>query len=757
MKNKLWHKIIYISLFILLLFSCRHNPSELEKTDSIRKINVAMVLEKEHFDRIAEWFIDNLDKTSSSFLEKFTLNLEWYDESNQENITVEKAKELANREDLFAIIGPIKSSNLQIYGEACFECKKPLISPYATSESLVRSFALNAASSDKKEPFLWSFTESDVSQTEALLAKVSAYGGKSVAVLSSADLYGKTFFDWSPFIATELGLTLKQNLRYTSENTGQNYESGNQALDLQSAAEILMNCESDFAICAFASYKDVSVLLQEREKAGDKAPKLLFTDSAFTPELIKYNNVEGIEGTAPYADPQSGFAMDYYARFGEYPLYGEAQLFDALLFTAFAAAAAIRDEKTNSNVFTNKEINLIMQKMNNGRLISKPNWTLQGMKEAFKELSNDGVYLEVRGASGIINFDEEILTSVVESTYVHWAVMNGKFVLMDFTSRTGMGNVDSHRVSWEWANLIGDIDDLISNGIVNINYSELKDRWAVIIAASNSWSNYRHQADALYVYQVLKKYGKYDDEHIILIIADDIANYRRNKKTGQIFVSTDGENLYTDDVEIDYKLADISAEDIKRILNGGRIDVERDVNDIHLAKEPTVLNTDENSNILFFWSGHGSNYQGDPKNGFLVWEGKENKESSSSDFTTDLMRETLTLMQENKRYRKLLIITETCYSASVLNACEGIDGVLAFTATNGVESSLADVYSVDLKVWLSNRFTRNFMKYLMEYNSGNFADLYKYIVINTIGSHVCVFNESHFGNLYNTYLNEFFW
>jgi len=39
---------------------------------------------------------------------------------------------------------------------------------------------------------------------------------------------------------------------------------------------------------------------------------------------------------------------------------------------------------------------------------------------------------------------------------------------------------------------------------------ELKDRWAVVISPSTSWSNYRHQADAFAIYQGLKDFGYAD-------------------------------------------------------------------------------------------------------------------------------------------------------------------------------------------------------------------------------------------------------
>ena len=56
---------------------------------------------------------------------------------------------------------------------------------------------------------------------------------------------------------------------------------------------------------------------------------------------------------------------------------------------------------------------------------------------------------------------------------------------------------------------------------------------AVLVAASEGWKNYRHQADVLGMYQYLKEKG-YDDDHIILIMADDLAYNEKNPLQGVV-------------------------------------------------------------------------------------------------------------------------------------------------------------------------------------------------------------------------------
>lgn len=50
--------------------------------------------------------------------------------------------------------------------------------------------------------------------------------------------------------------------------------------------------------------------------------------------------------------------------------------------------------------------------------------------------------------------------------------------------------------------------------------------WAVLVAGSNEWVNYRHQADICHAYQILHKNG-IPDSNIIVMMYDDIAHHWR--------------------------------------------------------------------------------------------------------------------------------------------------------------------------------------------------------------------------------------
>jgi len=55
--------------------------------------------------------------------------------------------------------------------------------------------------------------------------------------------------------------------------------------------------------------------------------------------------------------------------------------------------------------------------------------------------------------------------------------------------------------------------------------------WAIIVAGSNGFWNYRHQADAHHAYEIVTKNG-IPPENVILFAYDDIANNVSNPVPG---------------------------------------------------------------------------------------------------------------------------------------------------------------------------------------------------------------------------------
>merc|ERR1719296_592537 len=97
------------------------------------------------------------------------------------------------------------------------------------------------------------------------------------------------------------------------------------------------------------------------------------------------------------------------------------------------------------------------------------------------------------------------------------------------------------------------------------------EHWAVIMAGSNTYGNYRHQADACHAYQIVKKNGV-PESNIIMLAYDDIANNRENPFPGKIFnkptaAGTPGTDVY-EGCKIDYKGKDVNAANFLKVLSG---------------------------------------------------------------------------------------------------------------------------------------------------------------------------------------------
>ena len=679
---------------------------------SVHKVAVVLplsssALDRIHYERTAEWFLDNFKQAQTACDQGITFELEWYDEDT-ENLSA-LASDLASRPEIVAVVGPQRSTSVDVMASAFSAAEKPMIVPVASSEEIIRRFSCNEASSFSDTPFLWSLTETDISQSEVMLSIVTSTGGKSIALLAPDDVYGKTFAEWVPFLANELGIRLVGQYSFTG------------ASDFRSAAEQLMASGADFALCVCDDDALTAQLLQLRQRTGDAAPRLLFSDAALSNELLKQGAAaEGVEGVAMYADPSSGFQISYEERFQEVPTMSEAQFYDALLLSGFAAFYCQHTDETNLN----KAIQTITSQRESHGLNA---WDAMGMTQYLTRMEKQNYLIDFRGASGEIKFDAEAYTSVLHSTYVHWVVHDGKLVALDYASSDGNNRTEGTLASWNWrAQSQQEIDDKEAD----IHYGELHDRWALLVAGSESWNNYRHQADVLNVYQLLKRQG-WDDDHIILVMRDDLAYHVSNPNPGEMYASVGGENLYKN-VKIDYRADTISTADICRILLGQRSS--------HL---PIVVESDAHSNLLFYWSGHGSR-------GYFSWL------EADDPLTTDMLSQTLITMQTESRYRKLLICTEPCFSSSVVKAADGIPGVLSIASASETEYSFADNYSVTFHAWLSDRFSNNLVDCMSQTPGMTYRELYTYLVSHTLGSHVKIFNAPQFGNLYRESPKEFF-
>lgn len=668
------------------------------------------------FKNTVEFALENLRKAQKSLLETeggtiVDLDVEWYDEDAED--LGELASAITSRKDILMVIGPFRNEHVDVFARACKTANLPLIVPYASSEDVIRRYALTKSGDKAEKPFLWSLCETDVSQSEVMLAKAWEYGAKSIALLTPDNDYGKTFFEWVPFLSTELGLELlpENTLQYTD--------------DLEAKARAVLSSGTDCLVCAARSARDAQTVLEVRKSIGDSAPRILFTNGAFSPYLLELGELaEGAEGAAPYSDPATGFQVAYDERFGFAPVGGEAQVYDAALLAGLTAFV-------KEFCDTSDDANEILRRITSYGTSESLMWNELDLSYFLALLQNDMGYVIPVGASGSLLFDEQALTSLVHGTYVHWLVYDGRFLTIDYRSSDGSKRTTSTMASWNWkAKVTENIEDKDSQ----VTYKELNESYAVLVQGSNGWDNYRHQADVLNVYRMLKDFG-WDDDHIILILSDDIADNENNMTPGQVRCSTFGEDLYEGAV-IDYNTDSLSVSDIGDIFLGRR--------SAHL---PIVLDTDDRSDVLVFWSGHGCLKRSKKYDGF-VWR-------DNGIFTDGDLRQMLQEMNSGQRYRKMLLLFEPCYSRNMALQTKDIPGVLGIASAAGNEYSFADFHSAEMGIWMSDRFSNNLVSALTENPGQTYKELYGYLYTHTLGSHVFIENSSMFGNLCKTSVGEF--
>lgn len=654
------------------------------------KVKIAVVLSeksKVRWDRIMELAQKNISEVTD-----ICPVFEFYEENSHDMIYL--AHDLAHDNSIISVVGCESEENTQILAHQMSRArvKKPMFT-FNTSQSVIRQYS--------NMGFMWGLCESDITQSEILLSqiKVSGFSDK-VTLIAGDDSYGETFTDWFAFQAKELDLTPERIYRYSDTTQIKQYM---EELSGYTGNLLCIPKSHDDAVCmvqntsnwyTFYSHKAMS------EKVIDK--------------LIKKGTGENylMFGTTLVADPGSGFDIIYENKYGEKPIFGEPQLYDAIMVTCLGYAFS---KKLNTTV--NNAVATLLGRDSKGL----GDWGKNGIRYAYSQIQNEMIPA-ISGATGDLCFTPKKHSIIQYSTYAVQYMTEFKFHNSDFVSRKDGQNTSSINGAWEWEKiLIPSVDDADDELIT----TPIKGNKAVVIATSSGWKNYRHQADALAFYQLLKSNGLSDND-ILLIIADDLADEEQNPQPDIIIREIGGNNLY-EDVVVDYNLSKLTPKKLKEILL-------------------TSFDSTDEDNLLLFWSGHG-------KPGCLVWNGED--KTVTGEFLNGLISE----MSEQKKFRQLLCIIEACYAGSVAKHCEGTPGVLLMTAANDMETSKAENYNSVWQTYLTNSFTSAVLSSLPEPESGNIIsihDLYSEAYKKTMGSHVTLYNAKHFGSLTENYFEDFY-
>ena len=765
-------KIVAVVLLALTLFTaCKQEDDTIvyqksrrwvEKTVAVVAPMSADAATKARFERTVQWFLGNLHQAQLHDTLCIDLKLEWHDELTEDLTRL--GQELGEREDVMAVIGPFSNDGVALLAPGCQQTHKPVIAPTATSEEIIRRFAVGTAGVSNKEPFLWSLTETDITFCEVLMNMYASYALNFVhdkstpaALFAPNDSYGRTFYDWGPYQAEEMGIRFSHNDMYTSDaDLRQRMKAYYDELDQLSYFGSVLTGN----FCVIETTQQLLDMARLRMEWWGEDPdepfpeedknemqeilegwaRIWFAFSNLTQESLDALGPQALDvlqyyqGFSPYADPTTGFEKSYEVKFGNKPTFAECKFYDALMLAAFAASYA----EHHADV-TDINQAIIDITTPHAEQLRSAAWSQTSM-ELYLSALEQGQLMDFKGASGEIRFDNETYTSAIHTTYVHWQIHDGKIQHRNYLSSDGSHRTSSTMAAWSW--LAKNAEEAFARSAENkdagISYPALTAQYAVLVQGSNGWNNYRHQADVLSVYQMLKTKG-FDDDHIILIIDKALASDAMNPEPG-IIRAEDGGNDLLAGCSMDYDNADISPSDISNILLGVKTD-----------KTPVVLPKDAGQNVLLFWSGHGHNHANNGADE-LVWRNAD----VGRGMTADLLRQTISLMHQQGQYRKMFVLTEPCFSEAVITPLVGIPGVLAMSSAGTFEQSFADNWSTELGVWRCDRFSRNLVTHLTASPTTTYRDLYLFCAQRTLGSHVHIVNSAHFGNLYTTGPQEFF-
>ncbi|TVT98036.1 hypothetical protein EJB05_56669 [Eragrostis curvula] len=232
---------------------------------------------------------------------------------------------------------------------------------------------------------------------------------------------------------------------------------------------------------------------------------------------------------------------------------------------------------------------------------------------------------------------------------------------------------------------------------------EVGTRWAVLIAGSSGYGNYRHQADVCHAYQILRK-GGVKDENIVVFMYDDIANNSLNPRPGVIINHPKGDDVYHG-VPKDYTGHQVTTENFFAVLLGNK--------SVVTGGSKKVIDSKPNDHIFIYYSDHGGpGVLGMPNMPFLY----------AGDFIKVLKQK-----HASNSYSKMVIYVEACESGSIFEGLLPEDlNIYVTTASNAVENSwgtycpgmepspppeyitcLGDLYSVS---WMEDSQTHNLKK-----------------------------------------------
>ncbi|KAK8843291.1 hypothetical protein M9Y10_025146 [Tritrichomonas musculus] len=241
----------------------------------------------------------------------------------------------------------------------------------------------------------------------------------------------------------------------------------------------------------------------------------------------------------------------------------------------------------------------------------------------------------------------------------------------------------------------------------------LSAQFAVLFAGSNTYWNYRHQADIFTIYGQLLARG-FTTKNIHLYAYDDIATVKENPYQGQVFHSIDHKiNVYPGSDAVDFK--------------------GKDINSKAFYDAVSKLPTSSDDYVFIYYDDHGG-------------YGTLGTPDMFDEILVDKLAESFDKAAESKLYKQCLFMIEACYSGSIGENITA-PNLAIITAANDKEESFAAVYDEELGAFLSNEFTNYFISYIDEQPEATIGEVFLYLKNNTEHSHACYFGDESMQSL----------
>lgn len=211
--------------------------------------------------------------------------------------------------------------------------------------------------------------------------------------------------------------------------------------------------------------------------------------------------------------------------------------------------------------------------------------------------------------------------------------------------------------------------------------------WALLVAGSSEYYNYRHQADVCHAYQILHRNG-IPDENIIVMMYDDIAYNEENPTKGKIINQPDGSDVY-DGVLKDYTGQFVNSTNFLKVLTG-------DATGMRGIGSGRVIKSGPKDHVFVNFVDHGAP-------GLLAFP--------SDELYADDLVKALRNMAVNRQFAQLVFYVEACESGSMFDNLLPDDlKIFAVTAADPHESSYACYYDSIRQTYLGDVFSVMWMQ-----------------------------------------------